>query len=203
MRGILNSSIFKGTFKTAQCEHSWDKRKKNVSYPVKKVDSSNSSDFPHIVNESHISLGGGIKLSNLNVPKAIEKLSPHLRSDAVSDGQTHFMLFVVVSLKSNKTKKDLIYRQSFLRLVLMQISCPLLLLKSSLECIYLCIYTKTDFYSAITLHWKWWLECALIRPVNVAQRYYLLGICTNLQIKSFQSSFFSSYLNVPLKRPKH
>lgn len=68
------------------------------SYLVQKVDSSNSSDFPCIVDKPHISFSRGIKLPNLNVPKAIKKLSPYLGSHPVAYGQSYFMVLVVFSL---------------------------------------------------------------------------------------------------------
>lgn len=71
------------------------------SYPLQKVDSSNSSNFPCIVDKPHISLSGGIKLSDVNVAKAIEKLSPYICSDTISDGQSYFMVLVIFSLHFN------------------------------------------------------------------------------------------------------
>lgn len=66
---------------------------------MQKVDSSNSSDFPCIVDKPYISFSRGIKLPNLNVPKAIKKLPPYLGSHPVAYGQSYFMVLVVFSLK--------------------------------------------------------------------------------------------------------
>lgn len=69
-----------------------------VFYLMKKVDSSNSSNFPHVVQKSHISFSGGVKLSNMNVPKAVKKLFPYLCPDAVANGQSYFVVLVIVFL---------------------------------------------------------------------------------------------------------
>lgn len=74
-------------------------------YLMQKVDSSNSPNFPCVVDKSHISLSGGVKLPNLNVPKAIEKLSPYLCSDTVANGQSYFMVLVIFSLHFHRKIK--------------------------------------------------------------------------------------------------
>lgn len=71
---------------------------KSHSYPMEKVDSSNSANFPCIVDKSHISLGWSVKLSDLNVSKAMKKFSPYLCSHAVANGQSDFVVFVIMSL---------------------------------------------------------------------------------------------------------
>lgn len=68
------------------------------SYPMQKVDTSNSSNSPCIVDKSHISLSGGVKLLDLDVPKATEKLSPYVGSDSITNGQSYFMVLVIFSL---------------------------------------------------------------------------------------------------------
>lgn len=77
---------------------------------MQKVDSSNSSNFPHIVDKSHIPLSGGVKLSNVDVAKAIEKLSPYLSSNAVANGQSYFVILVIVSLHLTKEINILMLR---------------------------------------------------------------------------------------------
>lgn len=73
---------------------------------MKEVDSTNSSNLPCVVEKSHVPLGRGVKLSDLNVPKAIEKLPPNLCSDPVSDGQSHLMFLVIVFLHCHNNKKQ-------------------------------------------------------------------------------------------------
>lgn len=65
---------------------------------MEKVHSSNSSNFSCIVDKSHISLSRGIKLANLNISKAIEKLSPYFCSQTIPDGQPYFVILVIVPL---------------------------------------------------------------------------------------------------------
>lgn len=65
---------------------------------MKKVDSSDCPDFPSIVDKSHVSLGWCVKLLNLDVPEAVKKLSPNLRSHTVTNGQSDFMVFIIFSL---------------------------------------------------------------------------------------------------------
>lgn len=78
---------------------------------MQKVDPSNSSYFPQVVDKSHISFSGGVKLSDLNLPKAIEKLPPYLCSDTVANGQSYFVVLVIFSLSFQKQKTN---RSSFL-----------------------------------------------------------------------------------------
>lgn len=73
---------------------------------MKKVDSSNCSNFPSIVDKSHISLSRTIKLSDLDVSEAVKKLSPNLCSHSVTNGQSDFVVFIVSPLfKKNKPKQ--------------------------------------------------------------------------------------------------
>lgn len=65
---------------------------------MKKVDSSDRSNFPSIVDKSHISLGRSIKLSNLNVPEVVKKLPPNLCSHSITNGQSDFVIFVLFTL---------------------------------------------------------------------------------------------------------
>lgn len=69
---------------------------------MKKVNSSNSSNFSCIVDKSHISLRRGIKLPYFNISKAIEELSPYFCSQTIPNGQSYFMILVIVSLHRNK-----------------------------------------------------------------------------------------------------
>lgn len=72
---------------------------------MKKVDSSDCSNFPSIVDKSHISFGRSVKLSNLNVPKAVKKLSPYLSPHPITNGQSDLVVFVIFTLYFHK-KKD-------------------------------------------------------------------------------------------------
>lgn len=65
---------------------------------MKKVDSSDCSNFPSIVDKSHISLGRSVKLSNFDVPEAVKKLSPNLCSHSITNGQSDFVVFVIFAL---------------------------------------------------------------------------------------------------------
>lgn len=67
-------------------------------YPVYKVDPSEGSNLPRIVDKSYIPLGGGIKLFDLNVPEAVQKLPPYLPSDSISNGQSYFVVLVIFFL---------------------------------------------------------------------------------------------------------
>lgn len=72
---------------------------------MKKVHSSNSSNFSCIVDKSHISLRRGIKLPNVHISKAIEELPPYFCSQTIPNGQPYFMIPVIVSLHWNKDMK--------------------------------------------------------------------------------------------------
>lgn len=65
---------------------------------MKKVDSSDRSNFSSIVDKSHISLGWSVKLSNLNAPEAVKKLSPNFCSHSITNGQSDFVVSVVFAL---------------------------------------------------------------------------------------------------------
>lgn len=68
---------------------------------MKSVDPADRADFGRVVDEADVSLRGGVKLSHLDVPKALEKLGPNVRPDAVADGDPHAVLLVVVLLRSD------------------------------------------------------------------------------------------------------
>lgn len=81
-------------------------------YLMKKVHSSNGSNFSCIVHESHISFSRGIKLPNFNLSKAIEKLSPYFCSQTIPNGQSYFVVFVIVSLHWNKYMKSSLWQDN-------------------------------------------------------------------------------------------
>lgn len=57
------------------------------------------ADFGRVVDEADVSLGGGIQLSHLNVPEAIEELRPHVGPHPVADGDANFVILIVVFLQ--------------------------------------------------------------------------------------------------------
>lgn len=73
--------------------------KASFPHPLNKVDSSNGSNFPWVVDEHHVSFGGGVELEDLNVAKAPEELGPYLCSEPVSNSHPHVMLLVIFSLR--------------------------------------------------------------------------------------------------------
>ncbi len=73
----------------------------HTSYFVQKADPSDSADLSSIVHESHVSLRGGVKLSDFNVTEALEEFPPDVWAESVPDGQTHGVLLIARSLKHN------------------------------------------------------------------------------------------------------
>lgn len=47
-------------------------------YFVQKADPSHSADLSSVVHETHISLRGGVKLSDLNATEALEEFPPYV-----------------------------------------------------------------------------------------------------------------------------
>lgn len=75
------------------------KKKRPTSYPVYKIDPSHRPDLGGVVDEADVPLCGGVQLSDFNVPEAIQKLDPDVAADAVADGDSHFVVPVVVFLQ--------------------------------------------------------------------------------------------------------
>lgn len=68
------------------------------------VDPPHCADFGRVVDEADVSLGGGVKLSHLDVPKAIEELRPDVGPHPVADSDAHFVILFVVFLQGKKKK---------------------------------------------------------------------------------------------------
>lgn len=75
------------------------------THPVHGVDPPHCADFGRVVDEADVSLGGGVQLSHLNVPEAIEELRPDVGPHTVADGDADFVILLVVFLQRRKKKK--------------------------------------------------------------------------------------------------
>ncbi len=72
------------------------------------VDGSHSpdgADFPDVVDESDVSLGGSVALTDAHVPEAPQEFLPRLRSDAVPQSQTHTVITVTLALHTHKNQR--------------------------------------------------------------------------------------------------
>lgn len=70
-----------------------------------KVDPSHRPDLGRVVDETDVSLGGGVQLSDFNVPKPIQKLGPNVGPDSVADGDSHFVTLLVFSLQEDPVEQ--------------------------------------------------------------------------------------------------
>lgn len=70
-------------------------------HPVDNVDSADGADSGRVVDEADVSLCGGVKLSDLDVPEAVEEVRPNVCPDAVADGDPHSVVLLVVPLQSD------------------------------------------------------------------------------------------------------
>lgn len=75
------------------------------THPVHQVDPPHCADFGRVVDEADVSLGGGIQLSHLNVPEAIEELRPDVGPHPVADSDANFVIPIVVFLQGEKNYK--------------------------------------------------------------------------------------------------
>lgn len=71
-----------------------------------KIDSPHCTDLGRVIDEADVSLRGGVQLSDMNVPEAVQKLRPNVCSDPVADGNPHFVVLLVVFLQRKKKKVD-------------------------------------------------------------------------------------------------
>lgn len=60
---------------------------------------SDGSDFPDVVDEADVSFRRPVALADVNVAKSVQKFSPCVHSDSISDRCTHFVLPIIVFLK--------------------------------------------------------------------------------------------------------
>ena len=67
-----------------------------------KIDSTDCTDLGRVVDEADVSLRGGVQLSDFDVTKAIQELRPNFGADPVADGQPHFVVLLVVLLRTVK-----------------------------------------------------------------------------------------------------
>lgn len=77
-----------------------------TAHLVNNVDPTDRTDFGRVVDEADVSLCGGVKLSDLDVPETLEKLWPNVCSDAVADGDPHSVVLFVVLLRSDIVSKS-------------------------------------------------------------------------------------------------
>lgn len=66
--------------------------------PLEKVHFTHSPDFPRVVQEAHVPIGGSVELSNFFHTKPALKFLPDFSTKSVSDGESHRVLPVCVSL---------------------------------------------------------------------------------------------------------
>lgn len=77
------------------------------THPVHGVDPPHCADFGRVVDEADVSLGGGVQLSHLNVPEAIEELRPDVGPHPVADGDADFVILLVVFLQRKKNNTNI------------------------------------------------------------------------------------------------
>lgn len=83
------------------------------THPVHQVDPPHGADLGRVVDEADVPLGGGIQLSHLNVPEAIEEIRPDVRPHPVADSNTNFVILIVVFLQEkNRTEVSIEKKQS-------------------------------------------------------------------------------------------
>lgn len=76
------------------------------THPVHGVDPPHCADFGCVVDKADVSLGGGVQLSHLNVPKAIEELCPDVGPHPVADCNADFVILLVVFLQREKKQQQ-------------------------------------------------------------------------------------------------
>lgn len=75
-------------------------------HPVNHVDATNRPDSGRVVDEADVSLCGGVKLPDLDVPETVEELGPNVGPDTVADGDPHCVVLFVVFLQSDTISKS-------------------------------------------------------------------------------------------------
>ncbi len=70
-----------------------------VTNLAENIDTTDHSDFIGVIDEADISLGGGIELPDMNASKTVQELFPDVCSYAVSNGNSHFVVSVIVFLQ--------------------------------------------------------------------------------------------------------
>lgn len=63
------------------------------------VNPAHHSNLCGVVNKADVSLGGSVQLSDVNVPKAIQKFFPHVGSYSVTYSDLHTVVSVIISLQ--------------------------------------------------------------------------------------------------------
>lgn len=66
------------------------------------VDPAHGADFWGVIDEADVPLGGGVQLSDFDVPKAIQELRPNVHPDPVADSDPNFVILFVVSLQEKR-----------------------------------------------------------------------------------------------------
>lgn len=75
-------------------------------HPVNHVDAADRPDPGRVVDEADVSLCGGVKLLDLDVPETVEELGPNVGPDTVADGDPHRVVLFVVFLQSDTISKS-------------------------------------------------------------------------------------------------
>lgn len=68
--------------------------------------SPDGTDFPSVVDESDVSLSCSVALTDVHVPEAPQEFLPRIRSDPVSQSQTHTVIAVIVSLQTDSRRSE-------------------------------------------------------------------------------------------------
>ncbi len=63
--------------------------------------SPDGADFPGVVDESDVSLGGSVAFTDAHVPEAPQEFLPRLRAYAVPQSQTHTVITVTLALHTH------------------------------------------------------------------------------------------------------
>lgn len=72
------------------------------TYLADNIDTADHSDFIGVIDEADISLCGSIELSDMNASKAVQEIFPDLCSHAITNGDRHLVVSVIVFLQSGK-----------------------------------------------------------------------------------------------------
>lgn len=72
------------------------------TYPADNIDTADHSDFIGVIDEADISLCGSIELSDMNASEAVQEVFPDLCSYAITNGDLHLVVSVIVFLQSGK-----------------------------------------------------------------------------------------------------
>lgn len=75
------------------------------SYLAEKIDTTDHSDFIRVIDEADISLCGSVELPDMNASETVQELFPDVCSYAITNGDLHLVVLVIVFLQRNIMKQ--------------------------------------------------------------------------------------------------